>query len=162
MNRSKLYPIVTCLFVMLASCGGGGGGDNNQQPTSSYQLGDVKDASNQISTTLSSLIAGVSGQSPTITSANCDGSSTQPVSFSMWVGDYSALTLSSDNIANVAQMTTRDQIFFSSSQNYTTLLTLTTADTSLNIPKGTQEVWYEFYCNTGTTTGTLSAGKVAV
>lgn len=159
MSRSKLYPIVTCLLVMLASCGGGGGDkDKSPQATSDYKLNNVQQASNQISTTLSSLITGVSGQSPTITSANCDGSSTQPVSFSMWVGDYAALALSSDNIMNVAQMTTRQQIFFSSSQKYTTLLTLTAADTSINIPKGTQEVWYEFYCNTGT----LSAGKVAV
>lgn len=182
MKRALAISLLVAVLPALAACGaggkdlavllagsqqsedqasGGGGASTDIRPE--YQLKSVEDVSNQMNLSFSTVINKVSIQNPAITGAGCDGTGTEPVWFSMWVGDYAGLNLSAytSDLERVAQMDQRQQLYFGRSTAYQTFVNnayLINGDTALVAPKGTSVVWYEFYCSTGT----LSAGRVDV
>ena len=182
MNHARVMLFVVVLLPVLAACGaggkdlavllagsqqsedqasGGGGASTDIRPE--YQLKSVEDVSNQMNLSFSTVINKVSIQNPAITGAGCDGTGTEPVWFSMWVGDYAGLNLSAytSDLERVAQMDQRQQLYFGRSTAYQTFVNnayLINGDTALVAPKGTSVVWYEVYGSTGT----LSAGRVDV
>lgn len=143
-----------------------GGADTPVGETTLYKAAATFDLANNQAASLSSVLQSINGASPAITGAGCDGSVDQPVYLSVWVGDYAALGLYtnySTDVARVAVMDSRQQLFYATTGQYQTMLGNVSSvdvagDQSLDIPFGTTEAWYEFYCSTGT----LSAGKVAL
>ena len=159
MIRLIAFVMVSSLGFVLLGCGGGRKENSPAlaSPSNAYRLSSTDQASNSRSISLQTAISGVNVLTPTVPA--CGG--TGPTSLSMWVGDYSGLTLGSDDIANIAQMTTRKQIYFSNLSLYQSLVanpSVLAGEQSLTIPKGNTEIWFEFYCSSGT----LTAGKVSV
>lgn len=182
MKRALAISLLIAVLPALAACGAGGkdlaillagsqqsgdqasgGSGTSTDIRPEYQLKSVEDVSNQMNLSFSTVINKVSVQNPAITGTGCDGSGTEPVWLSMWVGDYTGLNLSAytSDLERVAQMDQRQQLYFARSTAYLTFVNnpyLINGDTALVAPKGTSVVWYEFYCSTGT----LSAGRVDV
>lgn len=159
MRRLITFVLVSSLAFALVGCGGGRKEDSASagSPSNVYRLSSTAQASNSRSVSLQTAISGVNVLAPAVPACSLSG----PTSLSMWVGDYSALTLGSNDIANIAQMTTRKQVYFSNLTLYQSLVanpSVLAGEQSLTIPKGNTEIWFEFYC----ASGTLAAGKVSV
>lgn len=174
MNRVRSCLVVSVVLLALVGCGVGerfeeGAGDAGGEGSSSlgldpvYALKSVDEIRNQTSLSLGAhVLSKVSF--PDIASSQCVN---QSLSFSIWSGDFPDLDLSgTDSVQLVTAMSERRQIWFSHFQNegiYQTFLdtnrpSFSAFNIPVDVPKGTTEVWYEFYCSVGT----LSAGKVGV
>lgn len=163
MRPIKHWAVLAALAGLLAACGGT---DAPVTGSSDYSA-NPNDVTNNRDASLTSVLAAVNNQTPRVTADGCDGTADQPVYVSLWVGDYTSLALYgpsfSNDIQRVAAMADRQQVYYATTPQYQALITnLSSADvagdTSLDLPKGTGEVWYEFYCSIGT----LSAGKVTL
>lgn len=167
MKRILLTLTGALLMYGLTACGGGSKSSATSTATlnKAYTLESVTQASNDQSISLQTILTGVNNQtSGQTTCAATPGELTPTTLLTIWVGDYSTLKLGSENIANVALMINRKQVYFSTLELFLGLTdnaSSLSGEQTITVPKGTREVWYEFYCNGGPS-GTLAAGKVSV
>ncbi len=162
MKTTNRWAASAALASLLAACGGA----DSPEPTPSLYVATSAQISNNQEASLASVLAKLDSPRPAITTTGCNGTVDEPVYFSLWVGDYTSLNLNtgfSTDIERVAAMTERQQLLQGTTDKYLTLVNNLSnpdlaGDSSLDLPKGTTEVWYEFYCKVGT----ISAGKVTL
>jgi hypothetical protein len=165
MKQLRRWAVCTAVAAALTACGGA---DTPVGETTLYKAAATFDLANNQAASLSSVVLSINDKSPVTTGPGCDGSKDEPVTFRFWAGDFTDLGLYtnySTDLERVAAMVVRDQPLGSWDRNqYLSFLTAATSgqevtgDKGLDVLSGTTEVWYEFYCSTGT----LSAGKVAL